>query len=86
MVRFYQQHVISHVTILIESFVVDESNITLEFAESSLVREVLSQMSELQILYTVQIVPRTDQDSFEIFVFEKEQKQNKIFSGIKVFR
>ena len=30
---------------------------------------------------------RTDQDSFEIFVFEREEeKRSRIFSGIKVFR
>ena len=37
----------------------------------------------LSCLYTVQILPRTDQDSMEVFVFDKEV--DRIFSGLSIF-
>ena len=67
-----------------------ESNIELEFAESSTVRDILGKMEELNCLYTVQVVPRTDQDSFEVFVFDhKDMSTGSKFLrnfNIKVFR
>eukprot|EP00090_Calanus_glacialis_P024671 TRINITY_DN38342_c0_g1_i1.p1 TRINITY_DN38342_c0_g1~~TRINITY_DN38342_c0_g1_i1.p1 ORF type:complete len:507 (+),score=138.46 TRINITY_DN38342_c0_g1_i1:23-1543(+) len=60
-----------------------ESDITLEFSESSMARNIFSQMSALSCLYTVQILPRTDKDSMEVFVFEKEV--DRIFSGLSIF-
>ena len=67
-----------------------ESNIELEFAESSTVRDILGKMDDLNCLYTVQVVPRTDQDSFEVFVFDhKDMSTGSKFLrnfNIKVFR
>ena len=64
-------------------FFLGESDITLEFSESSMARNIFSQMSALSCLYTVQILPRTDKDSMEVFVFEKEV--DRIFSGLSIF-
>ena len=63
--------------------VLGESDITLEFSESSMARNIFSHMDALSCLYTVQIIPRTDQDSMEVFVFEKEVE--RIFSGLSIF-
>ena len=63
-----------------------ESSIEVEFAESDMVRTIFGKMDTLNCLYTVQILPKTDQDSFEIFVFDKLDTGHRIFSGIKVFR
>ena len=65
-----------------------ESNIELEFAESATVRDILGQMPDLNCLYTVQILPRTDQDSFEVFVFDKKVESNNFLHkiSIKVFK
>ena len=63
-----------------------ESSIEIEFRQSDLVRNIFGKMDELNCLYTVQISPKTDHDSFEIFVFEKDESHHRIFSGIKVFR
>ena len=63
-----------------------ESDITLEFSESGMVRDIFGKMDTLYCLYTAQITPRTDHDSLEIFVFEKEAEHHlRIFSAIKVF-
>ena len=64
-------------------FFLGESDITLEFSESSMGRNIFSQMSALSCLYTVQILPRTDKDSMEVFVFEEEV--DRIFSGLSIF-
>ena len=37
-----------------------EGDVTMMFSESSLVRNIFSKMSEISVIYTVQIVPRTD--------------------------
>ena len=60
-----------------------ESDIVLEFCESSLARDIFSKMDALSCIYTVQIIPRTDKDSMEVFVFDKEV--DKIFSKINIF-
>ena len=60
-----------------------ESDITLEFCESSLARNIFSKMSALSCIYAVQILPRTDKDSMEVFVFEKEV--DRMFSGLSIF-
>jgi len=60
-----------------------ESDITLQFCESSLARNIFSKMSALSCIYTVQILPRTDKDSMEVFVFEKEV--DRMFSGLSIF-
>ena len=63
-----------------------ESDVTLEFSESDMVRDIFGKMDTLNCLYTAQITPRTDQDSLEIFVFERESESHlRIFSAIKVF-
>ena len=63
-----------------------ESDVTLEFSQSGMVRDIFGKMDTLNCLYTAQITPRTDQDSLEIFVFEKESESHlRIFSAIKVF-
>merc|ERR1711953_629779 len=63
-----------------------ESDITLEFSESDMVRDIFGKMDTLYCLYTAQITPRTDHDSLEIFVFERESESHlRIFSAIKVF-
>ena len=62
-----------------------ESDITLEFSESGMVRDIFGKMDTLYCLYTAQITPRTDHDSLEIFVFEKEAEHHlRIFGAIKV--
>ena len=63
-----------------------ESSIELEFAESGLVREVFGKMEDLNLLYITQILPRTDKDSLEIFVFDHSEAHHRIFSGIKIFQ
>ena len=51
-----------------------------------MVRDIFGKMDTLNCLYVAQITPRTDQDSLEIFVFEKESESHlRIFSAIKVF-
>ena len=60
-----------------------ESDIIVEFSESSMARNIFSKMDALSCLYTVQILPRTDKDSMEVFVFEKEV--DRIFSGLSIF-
>ena len=37
-----------------------EGDMTMMFSESSLVRNIFSKMSEISVIYTVQILPRTD--------------------------
>ena len=51
-------------------------------------RDILGQMPDLNCLYTVQILPRTDQDSFEVFVFDKKVESNNFLHkiSIKVFK
>ena len=44
-----------------------EGDIVLDFSESITVRNIFSKLGALQCLYTVQIIPRTDQDSVEVF-------------------
>ena len=46
-----------------------EGDIVLDFSESITVRNIFSKLGALQCLYTVQIIPRTDQDSVEVFTF-----------------
>ena len=46
-----------------------EGDIVLDFSESITVRNIFSKLGALQCLYTVQIIPRTDQDSVEVFSF-----------------
>ena len=43
-----------------------EGDIVLDFSESVTVRKIFSKLGALQCLYTVQIIPRTDQDSVEV--------------------
>ena len=43
-----------------------EGDIVLDFSESITVRNIFSKLGALQCLYTVQIIPRTDQDSVEV--------------------
>ena len=74
------------VGVIIQLQLPGESDITLEFSESGMVRDIFGKMDTLNCLYTAQITPRTDQDSLEIFVFEKESEHHlRIFSAIKVF-
>ena len=40
-----------------------EGDVTMMFSESSLVRNIFSKMSEISVIYTVQILPRTDKAS-----------------------
>jgi len=61
-----------------------EGDIVLDFSESITVRNIFSKLGALQCLYTVQIIPRTDQDSVEVFVFEPEE--HKFLSSISLFR
>ncbi len=65
-----------------------ESNIELEFAESATMRDIFGQMEDLNTLYTVQINPRTDKDSFEVFGFDKKIESNNFLHkiSIKVFK
>ena len=42
------------------SLLLGESEVTLEFSESLLASTILSKIEALHLLYTVQIVPRTD--------------------------
>ena len=46
-----------------------EGDIVLDFSESVTVRKIFSKLGALQCLYTVQIIPRTDQDSVEVGYF-----------------
>ena len=51
-----------------------------------MVRDIFGKMDTLNCLYVAQITPRTDQDSLEIFVFEKESESLlRIFNVNKVF-
>ena len=59
------------ISVVDEIIPIGESDITLEFSESSMARNIFSKMDALNCLYTVQILPRTDKDSMEVFVFEK---------------
>ena len=67
-----------------------EGDVTMMFSESSLVRNIFSKMSEISVIYTVQIVPRTDkagtsfkphsdffspQDSVEVVVFDGDPEK-----------
>ena len=58
----------------------EETEITVRFSESSLARNILGNMDELSCIYTAQILPRTDRDSMEVFVFDKQP--DRMFSGI----
>ena len=42
------------------SYFLGESEVTLEFSESLLASTILSKIEAIHLLYTVQIVPRTD--------------------------
>ena len=48
-----------------------EGDIVLDFSESVTVRKIFSKLGALQCLYTVQIIPRTDQDSVEVGCFPR---------------
>ena len=48
-----------------------EGDIVLDFSESVTVRKIFSKLGALQCLYTVQIIPRTDQDSVEVGYFPR---------------
>jgi len=52
-----------------------EGDVTMMFSESSLVRNIFSKMSEISVIYTVQIVPRTDKDSVEVVVFDGDPEK-----------
>ena len=43
-----------------DTIVPGEGDMTMMFSESSLVRNIFSKMSEISVIYTVQILPRTD--------------------------
>jgi len=62
----------------------DEDDITLEFCESSMARNIFSKMDALSCIYTVQILPRTDKDSMEVFVFDRGD-DDRIFSSLNIF-
>ena len=49
-----------------------------------MVREIFSKMDALSCIYTVQILPRTDKDSMEVFVFDRED-DIRMFSGLNIF-
>ena len=51
-------------------------------------RDIFGQMEDLNTLYTVQINPRTDKDSFEVFGFDKKIESHNFLHkiSIKVFK
>ena len=51
---------------------------TMMFSESSLVRNIFSKMSEISVIYTVQILPRTDKAST---YWSYHPSQMLVFSG-----
>ena len=61
-----------------------EGDIVLDFSESETVRNIFSNIGALQLIYTVQILPRTDQDSVEVFIFEHQD--HRFLSSISIFR
>ena len=67
------------ITNLISWIISGEGDVTLEISESSLARNVLSKMSALSCLYTVQITPRTDVDSVEVVFFDHLEKDSGLF-------
>ena len=60
----------------------------MEFAESATMRDIFGQMEDLNTLYTVQISPRTDKDSVEVFGFDKKIESHNFLHkiSIKVFK
>ena len=57
-----------------------EEDLAVEISESSLARNILSKMSALSCLYTVQLLPRTDSDSLEVVFFDKAEQDQSIFA------
>ena len=55
----------------------------MEISESSLARNILSKMSALSCLYTVQIIPRTDVDSLEVVYFDHLEDDSGLFGFLR---
>ena len=55
-----------------------------EIAESDLARNVFAKMGNLQCIYTIQLIPRTDKSSLEIVLFDHEadEEERKISSKV----
>ena len=61
-----------------------EGDLKVEIAESDLARNVFAKMGNLQCIYTIQLIPRTDKSSLEIVLFDHEadEEERKISSKV----